>query len=97
MKRKLFIAVIVTVIILFATNPSNEDFKKYINGIDFVSDKQMQSGRINYYGVFSIYQSNTLRYYGATNETERYVGVFKNFIKLEKENSDPILDTTYNK
>lgn len=77
-KKNVGIAFIVICIILIISNPTNSDFKNYLQGNGIDTDHRHRGalyyGRTMYFGIFSIYN--------AGNET--YLGIFKNFIFVQR-------------
>ncbi len=74
MKKKLLIGLLVVIAILAATNPTLTDFKSYA---------QLQTGRrisgqarTAYFGIFSFYKDENI-------DHAMFVGIFKNFFKVE--------------
>ena len=92
MRRKKIIVIVTVVILAFLlANPTNNDFKNYIQG-NYGFDLNKHAvlypyGRTNYFGLFSIYKYSQLDNYGAVLKTETYIGVFKNFIKVDEKNN----------
>ena len=76
--RKVWIILTVIILILALTNPTNADFKNYI---PLNSNGESTGGRVNYFGIFSVFKEHITYFSGS--EERMYVGVFKNFIRIK--------------
>lgn len=81
MKKKILISIGFILLLLVALNPTNNDFKSFIDGNPADMRDRINYGRTSYFAIFSIYQSHIVRY-SAKNEDNTYIGIFKNFILL---------------
>jgi hypothetical protein len=75
--KKSWIIAGIIIAILALTNPTNSDFKSYLSVNGFYNT---HGGRINYFGIFSIFKVNVG--YNYTHPNRKYIGVFKNFILI---------------
>ena len=76
LKRKWLITIII-ILGLAATNPTESDFKNYLQAKGF-SNKSV--GRTGYFLILSIYEANVG--YPYANPHQTYIGIFKNFIYI---------------
>jgi hypothetical protein len=75
-KKKLLIGLALTTLMLTLTNPTQSDFKYFLNAKDI----HESGGRTQYYLIFSVYEYT---YYSYERKIEvQYLGIFKNFIEI---------------
>jgi hypothetical protein len=78
--KKIWVIIGIIAIILVFTNPTNSDLDSFLTAKQFENNS---GGRIAYFGIFSIYKTNIGSEYKYPNRT--YLGIFKNFICVHKE------------
>ena len=82
LKRKWLITIII-ILGLAVTNPTESDFKNYLQAKGF-SNRSV--GRTGYFLIFSIYEANSLPSIifpeASTSIHQTYIGIFKNFIYI---------------
>jgi hypothetical protein len=88
-RKKLWIIIGVVFLLLIITNPSQSDFKNFLEleckcevGKTYEHPDGRSYGRTFYLGIFSIYKD-----YGVSDSRydTYYLGVFKNFVKIKEE------------
>ena len=86
--KKVFILIMIAIVILITSNPTNTDFKNYLNGSfgkELGADGNgVKYGRISYFGIFSIYKCSVFEILNSGElHVGTYIGIFKNFIKTD--------------
>jgi hypothetical protein len=77
-RKKVWIIIITIILVLAIPNPTESDFKNYLEAKDFPN---RSIGRTGYFLIFSIYEVNLP--YDYTKPHQTYIGIFKNFIYIK--------------
>ena len=78
--KKVWVIAAIIIVILALTNPTNSDLKNYMSAKGYNGE----GGRINYFGIFSIFKANVG--YDYVLRDRIYIGIFKNFIQIKAYN-----------
>ncbi len=78
-RKNTLIFIAATALVLAITNPTDNDFKKYLSTKEF---ETWREGRIAYFGIFSLYKVEVSEY-SFVKPNWVYLGVFKNFILIK--------------
>lgn len=89
--KRTYLLIIGISLLLVVTNPTNKDFKHFIEGNNF---SNAVGGRVNYFLFFSVYKLDYFEYKDANDfkvnpKQITSIGFFKNFISIKERKTNP--------